>query len=108
MNKQECIKQLEDLKKHCQYQSQDNDPIWNDDVQALDMAIEELKRTAPEVPVQEQLNKKLKKFKCLMLVLSIACAITSLISLSISFKYHNFINYEIDFLNEIKSIIYKY
>lgn len=54
MNKQECIKQLEDLKQHCQYQSQDNDPIWNDDVQALDMAIEELRRTAPEVPVQEQ------------------------------------------------------
>lgn len=56
MNKQECIKQLEDLKQHCQYQSQDNDPIWNDDVQALDMAIEELRRTAPEVPVQEQSN----------------------------------------------------
>lgn len=48
MNKQGCIKQLETLRGHCAYWT------WSEDVQALDMAIEELKKAAPEVPVQEQ------------------------------------------------------
>lgn len=70
MNKQECIKQLEDLKQH---QLQDNDPIWDDDKQALDMAIEELKKTAPEVPVQEQLfniNKRVKSIQWCLTIFS--------------------------------------
>lgn len=53
MNKQECIEQLKDLRLHCADWG-DEEP-WSNDVQALDMAIEELKKTAPEVPVQEQL-----------------------------------------------------
>ncbi len=55
MNKQECISQLEDLKKHCMDWSLE--PPWDKDVEALDMAIAILKETAPEVPVQEQLGK---------------------------------------------------
>ncbi len=52
MDKQECISQLENLKKHCMDWSPE--PPWDKDVQALDMAIAALKGTAPEVPVQEQ------------------------------------------------------
>ncbi len=52
MDKQECISQLEDLKKQCMDWSPE--PLWNKDVEALDMAISALKGTALEVPVQEQ------------------------------------------------------
>ena len=52
MDKQECISQLENLKKHCMDWSPE--PPWDKDVKALDMAIEILKKTAQEVPVQEQ------------------------------------------------------
>ncbi|WP_346879332.1 hypothetical protein [Clostridium sp. UBA7791] len=57
MDKQECISQLEDLKKHCMDWSPESP--WDKDVQALDMAIAALKGTAPEVPVQEQLIKEI-------------------------------------------------
>jgi hypothetical protein len=53
MNKQECIAQLEGLRKLCM----DWSPRWDKDVEALDMAISALKETAQEVPVQEQLGK---------------------------------------------------
>lgn len=53
MDKQECISQLEDLKKHCMDWSPESPGDKN--VEALDMAIAALKGTAPEVPVQEQL-----------------------------------------------------
>ncbi len=52
MDKQECISQLEDLKKHCMDWSPESP--WDKDVEALDIAIAILKETAPEVPVQEQ------------------------------------------------------
>ncbi|WP_346891252.1 hypothetical protein [Clostridium sp. UBA3887] len=53
MDKQECISQLEDLKKHCMDWSPESP--WDKDVEALDIAIAILKETAQEVPVQEQL-----------------------------------------------------
>lgn len=61
MDKQECISQLENLKKHCMDWSPE--PPWDKDVKALDMAIEILKETAQEVPVQEQLIKPLVNTK---------------------------------------------
>ncbi|MDQ0149154.1 hypothetical protein ACFO6R_06070 [Eubacterium multiforme] len=56
MNKENCIEQLKDLKKHCEYQHQNSDEIWGEDIKALEYAIKELERTAQEVPVQEQLK----------------------------------------------------
>lgn len=56
MNRKNCIEQLKDLKKHCEYQHQNSDEIWGEDVKALEYAIKELERTAQEVSVQEQTN----------------------------------------------------
>lgn len=62
MNKLEAVEQLEDLKEHCNLYSQ-GDP-WDKDVQALEIAIEALKRVAaPEVPVRELEDKDLHSLK---------------------------------------------
>lgn len=53
MLKKEVIEQLESLKSHCE-SMKDSGEEWEKDVQALDIAIKELERTAQEVPVQEQ------------------------------------------------------
>ncbi len=61
MNNTEAIKQLESLKNHYKIYAEDGGEPWTDDVNdvnALDIAINELKK-APEVETQEQnLNKK--------------------------------------------------
>jgi uncharacterized protein YqgV (UPF0045/DUF77 family) len=54
MNKTEVIEQLKDLRAHCEYQATSGETIFSDDMQALEYAINELERTAQEVPVQEQ------------------------------------------------------
>ena len=62
MDKEKCIEQLKDLKKHCEYQHQNGDEIWGEDVKALGYAIKELEGTAQEVLVQEQ-SDTFKKIK---------------------------------------------
>ena len=51
MTLQEVIKQLEDIKDHCESMRDENDPddIWTYDVQALDVAISELKLKESEL-----------------------------------------------------------
>ena len=58
MLKKEVIKQLESLRAHCE-SMKDSGEEWEKDVQALDIAIKELERTAQEVPVQEQLQSSI-------------------------------------------------
>lgn len=58
MLKKEVIEQLESLKSHCE-SMKDSGEEWEKDVQALDIAIKELERTAQEVPVQEQLQSSI-------------------------------------------------
>lgn len=53
MLKKEVIEQLKSLKAHCESMRESGEE-WEKDVQALEYAIEELERTAQEVPVQEQ------------------------------------------------------
>lgn len=53
MLKKEVIEQLKSLKAHCESMRESGEK-WEKDVQALEYAIEELERTAQEVPVQEQ------------------------------------------------------
>ncbi len=53
MLKKEVIEQLESLRAHCESMKESGEE-WEKDVQALDIAIKELERTAQEVPVQEQ------------------------------------------------------
>lgn len=43
MNREEVLQQLKDLKEHCN-QFVDEDDIWQKDVEALEIAIEVLKR----------------------------------------------------------------
>lgn len=54
MNRNEVIKQLKELREHCKYQATSGETIWDEDVQALNYAINELEETDQEVPVQEQ------------------------------------------------------
>lgn len=59
MLNKEVIEQLKSLKAHCESMKESGEE-WEKDVQALEYAIEELERTAQEVPVQEQsINSKL-------------------------------------------------
>lgn len=46
MDVRKAISQLEDLKGHCQdfWDKDDEESIWGDDVEALDMAIDALKK----------------------------------------------------------------
>lgn len=49
MTTDECIKQLESLRAHCDYMYDDkwdSDDIWDKDVEALDMAIDLMKANA--------------------------------------------------------------
>lgn len=58
MLKKEVIEQLRSLKAHCESMKESGEE-WEKDVQALDIAIKELERTAQEVPVQEQLKSSI-------------------------------------------------
>ena len=58
MLKKEVIKQLESLRAHCESMKESGEE-WEKDIQALDIAIKELERTAQEVPVQEQLQSSI-------------------------------------------------
>lgn len=53
MLNKEVIEQLRSLKAHCESMKESGEE-WEKDIQALEYAIEELERTAQEVPVQEQ------------------------------------------------------
>jgi len=55
MLNKEVIEQLKSLKAHCESMKESGEE-WEKDVQALEYAIEELERTAQEVPVLEQLQ----------------------------------------------------
>ncbi|MDQ0150707.1 hypothetical protein ACFO6R_14770 [Eubacterium multiforme] len=61
MNKEKCIEQLKDLKKHCEYQHQNSDEIWGEDVKALEYAIRILSETVQEVPVREKTESIMEK-----------------------------------------------
>lgn len=56
MKREEVINQLESLKCHCTSMAEcgESDSEWCKDVKALEVAIDAIKRTAQEVPVQEQ------------------------------------------------------
>lgn len=56
MNKEKVIEQLESLKAHCEDMARCSagDSDWNKDVKAIEVAINIIKDTAQEVPVQEQ------------------------------------------------------
>lgn len=43
MDKEKVIKQLDDLKDHCEEMKRDGDEIWGDDVEALKTAIASVK-----------------------------------------------------------------
>lgn len=53
MLNKEVIEQLRSLKAHCESMKESGEE-WEKDVQALDIAITQLERTAQEVSVQEQ------------------------------------------------------
>ena len=55
MLNKDVIEQLKSLKAHCESMKESGEE-WEKDVQALEYAIEELERTAQEVPVLEQLQ----------------------------------------------------
>lgn len=59
MNRQEVIRQLIDL--HYNFRNYCEVEATEEDVQALEYAINELERTAQEVPVQEQSSDGIKK-----------------------------------------------
>jgi len=63
MNRNEVIKQLKELREHCKYQATSGETMWNEDVQALNYAIDELEETDQEVPVQEQFKNKCEECK---------------------------------------------
>ncbi|ANF16332.1 hypothetical protein [Clostridium butyricum] len=59
MNNKQAIEQLKDLKKDREsFLTKDADEVYTKDIEAIDIAIRTLERTAQEVPVQEQLTKK--------------------------------------------------
>lgn len=61
MNNKQAIEQLKDLKKDREsFLTKDADEVYTKDIEAIDIAIRTLERTAQEVPVQEQLIEKLK------------------------------------------------
>ncbi|MDB2161815.1 hypothetical protein PMX22_18665 [Clostridium butyricum] len=55
MNNKQVIEQLRDLKKDREsFLTEGADEVYKKDIEAIDIAICVLERTAPEVPVQEQ------------------------------------------------------
>lgn len=61
MNKIDILKQLKDLRDTCKEYNMIE--VNEKDIEALSIAIDLLKETAPEVPVQEQLSSIGKKIK---------------------------------------------
>ena len=66
MNNKQAIEQLKSLRDFQQQYVEDTDDvvdsIYKQDVEALDIAIKALERTALEVPVQEQLDQQEQAF----------------------------------------------
>ena len=58
MTYQEAIKQLEDLIENSKSFSEENDDIWANDVEALEMAIEALEKQIPKKPVGKYTSYK--------------------------------------------------
>ena len=54
MTYQEAIKQLNDLIENSKSFSEENDDIWANDVKALEMAIEALKKQIPKKPLNRE------------------------------------------------------
>ena len=63
MNREEVIEQLKDLiKDRKSFMVGDYEPVYEQDIQALDLAIKALEGTALEVQVQEQLDQQEQAF----------------------------------------------
>lgn len=58
MTYQEAIKQLGDLIENSKSFSEENDDIWANDVEALEMAIEALEKQIPKKPVGKYTSYK--------------------------------------------------
>lgn len=54
MTYQEAIKQLRDLIENSKSFSEENDDIWANDVEALEMAIEALEKQTPKEPINKE------------------------------------------------------
>ncbi|ALS17782.1 hypothetical protein [Clostridium butyricum] len=62
MDNKQVIEQLKDLKKDREsFLTEGADEVYKKDIEAIDIAICVLERTAPEVPVQEQLSEVITK-----------------------------------------------
>lgn len=53
MNKQQAIKQLEDLQNHCEDMAKESGSPWAEDVEALGIAIEALGKQTPKHPIKK-------------------------------------------------------
>lgn len=56
MTNQEIIEQLKSLKSHCEDFREDGECVWDKDVEALDRAIEALKKQESKKPSQDSLD----------------------------------------------------
>lgn len=106
MNKEEAVKQLKDLKAHCQCYSPE--PPWNKDVEALELAISELKKDAPERPIQIQerkLQSYYKKIRIALITIIVFSLITSAINIYTTYQYRQSINKENTFFQYSEKIL---
>lgn len=87
MKRDEVIEQLESLKAHCKSMAEygESDSEWKVDVKALEIAIDAIKATAQEVPVQEQYVITVKQIFC---TTAVVCTVYLVLMLIISFLHN--------------------